>query len=183
MAITEAWTDPDTLEKAAGDVYRAADVNSVLGNLKFLHGGPRVTLVRNTSFDVDSATDTTIAWSSALVDSDSGWDSASPSVYVVQQAGVYMVSLRLLWPNSTAGDYRRWRLLRNGDPCAGNRIAATAFAEHGNSVFTSLSVGDSMSIDVRHDAGSTLTVTSESLPVWRSPIFMLQWIAPTDGSE
>lgn len=182
MAISEAWTDPDTLEKAVGEIYRAEDVNAVLGNLLYLYAGPRVTLARETSFDVDDTTDVTIEFSTALVDTHSGWDSDSPAVYVVQVEGDYLFTPRLLWPDVAGGTFRRWRLLKNGDPAGGGRSGATRFAEHADSIVTALDVGDSISMDVRHDAGSTVTVPSESSPIWRSPLLIGRWMGPKETS-
>lgn len=182
MPISEEWTDPDTLEQSLGEA-RFEDFNAVLGNQKYLYAGPRVTLVRNSPWVAETGADTLISWTSALVDNEGWWDPGSPTVAVVPRDGVYLVSMRLLWPNESGGSFRRWRLLRDGNPVGGGRVAVTNFAEHADTIQTAVRAGDALSVDMRHDAGSDLTVPHDQTPVWRSPILQAHWSAPLDGSQ
>lgn len=178
MAIANEWTDPDTLEMSSGDTYRATNVNGILGNLGFLYSGPRVAVARESSLTVDSQSFTQITWDEVLVD-EGGWVDSSPtSTVVVPRDGMYMVTARLLWPDNPAGDFRAIRILRDGEPIAGQRFGACRFAEHDISTQTALTEGRAISVDVRHDAeDESLTVDSYATP-WRSPVLIVKWFAP-----
>lgn len=186
MAISEEWTDPDSLEISVGDLPRASWANALLGNILYNYGGPRVTVARNTDLPVDDGQFTTVPWETVLTETPDGawWDSGSPGALVVPRDGVYLVSVRLLWDSNSEGR-RDFRLLRDGDPVAGDKRPALQFVEIGSTLQVTLNQGQSLACEVRQTSGETHSLLAEG-PVatstpYRSPIMQVRWDAPTDG--
>lgn len=181
MAISEIWTPPDDLEWASDEYVTAAQLNAILGNLKWLYQGPLATLVRETDLEVGVDEDVTCEWSQALVDTEDGFDPDSPGVYVIQRDGTYDVSLAALWDQEPGGS-RRARLLRDGDRIRGDSREGVVHAEHSPLWTPSLKVGEAISVEFTHNDDQAHTVERWWQP-WRSPILKIRWTGPLDGSE
>ena len=181
MAISRAWTDPDTLEWAASDVVRAADLNALLGNTKWLRERPRFTLAHSADQTIAEGTDVTLTWDTEIGDVGGWYDSGSPTVVTVPETGVYILTANVLWDGTGGGNQRKVRFARDGDLMRGDSAPAVSFAEHSLTVQTALFAGQSLSVVVYHDDTSVdHDVLSRSSPTWRSPLFMGVWVSPAD---
>lgn len=186
MAIIEAWTAPDTLEFGSNEYVTAAELNAILGNLAYLHAGPRVALKRDTDqTGIAAETHTAIEWSGVVASQDDWgmWDSGSPTVAVIQEAGVYLFSLNAVWDGPSAGPRRQARLLRDGDPIRDDVAPGVSYSAHGVTWMASAFANEAYSVDVRHnDTTQTRTIESRTSPQLRSPLLIIQWVAPLVGS-
>lgn len=176
MAITNAWTDPDTLEFGSTEA-RAADLNAVLGNQKWLHGRPRFTLAHSVDQSVAASSDVTLEFDTAIEDVGGWWDVGSPTVAVVPEDGVYLLVASILWDGSSGGNQRKCRIARDGNLIRGDSAPAVSFAEHSLSIITAASAGQALSVSMYHDDSSARDVLSDNAP-WRSPLFMGIWLQP-----
>lgn len=175
--ITNSWTDPDTLEVAADEIRRAADINAQLGNLKWLHARPRFTLAHSTDQTIAADSDVTLEFDTDIEDVGGWYDSGSPTVAVVPEDGVYLLVASTLWDGTGGGNQRKCRIARDGDLIRGDSAPAVSFAEHSLSIITAASEGEALSVVMYHDDSSTHDVLSDSSP-WRSPLFMGVWLSP-----
>lgn len=178
MAITNAWTDPDTLEFGSTEA-RAADLNAVLGNQKWLHGRPRFTLAHSADQPVESGKDVTLTWDTKIEDVGGWWDPGSPSVAVVPEDGVYLLAANLLWDGTAGGNQRKARFARNGALIRGTTAPGVSFAEQALFGISSLSAGQALSVSMYHnDPAADHSILRRSSPVWRSPLFFGVWLMP-----
>lgn len=178
MAISNAWTDPDTLEFSATKA-RSADLNAMLGNQKYLHGRPRFTLAHPTSLTAPAGTDFTMTFDTEIEDVGGWYDPGAPALAVVPETGLYLITINILWDGVIGGTQRKVRLARDGDLVRGDSAPAVAFAEHSLTILSSMTAGQALSVQVYHDDSAVdHEVLSRSTPAWRSPLFMGVWMAP-----
>ena len=179
MAISRAWTDPDTLEWSASDVLRAADLNAMLGNQKWLHGRPRFTLVHSADQSGGATGDQTLTWDTEIEDVGGWYDAGSPTVVTVPETGRYSLKAHLLWDGTLGGTHRKARFAIDGNLARGTSAPGVGFAEHSLAAESSLSAGQTISVVVWHDDDDLdHDIINDSSPVWRSPIFMGTWLEP-----
>lgn len=75
---------------------------------------PRAKLRRSTNFAISAGTETVVAWESADFDTGDGWDSSSPTDYVVTASGYYLVLFQWVTTSSPDGTWCAARCKRNG---------------------------------------------------------------------
>ena len=177
MAISNAWTDVDTLEVAASGLTRASTINGMLGNQLFLHEAPQVAVryTRDTG-TIQSAQDTILGWDEAPWDNFGMWDNSAQTQIVVPRSGLYLINLGVLYQQQTdpTDDIRRTYLNVNGDRRRGDSNIAANPHESSTTWVTSLAEDDSLTLGVRQTSGEALTLQplrTVCVVVWISEFF------------
>lgn len=168
MSLVE-WVDPRTW--VTGQKVRAAQLNEIRDALLYLHGAPRVTLVRDTDLAVPHNSATPVPFTDATVDVGDWWDAGSPEVAVVPETALYVVHFRGVWGPEDGGR-RQVRFLRDDAPFGGDQRAGVIHTEQVLTVVSALEEGRALSVDVRQTSGDPINLEARTGPA-RSAVLIV----------
>lgn len=177
-----AWTDPDTLTASVADVYRAADVNAILDNLKYLYDRPHCVVRLTATQDVANSSDHLILWDEAARDTTGGlmWDAGSPGVIMFPIPGRYLIIAHELWAEGPSGDRSKRAMFVERDGAVrlpGMQVANVNPSEFSHSLETNIGEDSYIEFTARQLSGGTLALQPNMTRV------TVTWLAPFQDVE